>query len=107
MTSTSSTTPRSALYCRHGNCTQTPAKSRVWRAGRPNRRRSIWPGRSSTGIGSENAMTLQLAPGHQGSGMADEYENDEARLEAARRAVERWETEGGAQGNEQPVERTR
>jgi hypothetical protein len=51
-------------------------------------------------------MTLQLAPDRQGSVMADEYENDEARLEAARGAVERWETEGGARESEQSAERT-
>ena len=40
-----------------------------------------------------------------GSAMAEEFENYEARLTEARRAVERWEAEGGAREAEQPVER--
>jgi hypothetical protein len=51
-------------------------------------------------------MTLLLAVDRRGSAMAEEFENYEARLEAARRAVERWETEGGARETEHGKERT-
>ena len=37
--------------------------------------------------------------------MAEEFENYDARVAAARRAVERWEAEGGARETEQPAER--
>lgn len=50
-------------------------------------------------------MTLPLAIGRRSSAMAEEFENYEARLGEARRAVERWETEGGGQETEEPVER--
>lgn len=33
--------------------------------------------------------------------MAEEFENYDARIEEARRAVERWEAEGGARADEQ------
>lgn len=36
--------------------------------------------------------------------MAEEFENYEARLAEAHRAVERWETEGGSRATEHPVE---
>ncbi|HZU12078.1 MAG TPA: hypothetical protein VFB58_04495 [Chloroflexota bacterium] len=36
--------------------------------------------------------------------MAEEYENFAAREAEARRAVERWEAEGGSQEAEQPAE---
>ena len=51
-------------------------------------------------------MTRLLAAGHLETAMAEEFENYEARLAEARRAVERWEAEGGAQETEQPAERT-
>jgi hypothetical protein len=34
--------------------------------------------------------------------MAEEFENYEDRMAEARRAVERWEAEGGAQEDEEP-----
>jgi len=37
--------------------------------------------------------------------MAEEFENYEARLAEAHRAVERWETDGGARDTEQPAEK--
>lgn len=49
-------------------------------------------------------MTRPLALARRGSAMAEEYENFEAREAEARRAVERWEAEGGAQEAEQPAE---
>ena len=49
-------------------------------------------------------MTLPLVTGRLENAMAEEFENYEARLAEARRAVERWEAEGGAQETEQPVE---
>ena len=36
--------------------------------------------------------------------MAEEFENFEARMAEARRAVEHWEAEGGAQETVQPAE---
>ena len=50
-------------------------------------------------------MMPQLAAGRLETAMAEEFENDEARLAEARGAVERWEAEGGAGGTEQPAER--
>jgi hypothetical protein len=50
-------------------------------------------------------MTLLPAAGRQGSAMAEEFENYEARVEEARKAVERWEAEGGAQEQGHPAER--
>jgi hypothetical protein len=47
-------------------------------------------------------MTPLLARSRPGSAMAEEFENYEARLAEAHRAVERWETDGGAQDTEQP-----
>ena len=46
-------------------------------------------------------MTRPLAHARPGSAMAEEYENYEAREVEARRAVERWEAEGGAHEAEQ------
>ena len=51
-------------------------------------------------------MMPQLAAGYLETAMAEEFENYEARLAEARRAVERWEAEGGAQETEQPAEWT-
>ena len=50
-------------------------------------------------------MTLPLVTGRLENAMAEEFENYEARLAEAHRAVERWEAEGGARETEQPVER--
>ena len=50
-------------------------------------------------------MMPPLAPGRLENAMAEEFENFAARLAEARRAVERWEAEGGAQETGQPVER--
>ena len=51
-------------------------------------------------------MTRLLAAGRLETVMAEEFENYEARMAEARRAVERWEAEGGAGGTEQPAEWT-
>ena len=51
-------------------------------------------------------MMPQLAAGYLATAMAEEFENYEARLAEARRAVERWEAEGGAGESEQPAEWT-
>ena len=51
-------------------------------------------------------MMRPRALGHRTSAMAEEYQNYEAREAEARRAVERWEAEGGAQETEQPAEWT-
>ena len=51
-------------------------------------------------------MTPQLVVDRPENAMAEEFENYEARLAEARRAVERWEAEGGAQETEQPAEWT-
>lgn len=51
-------------------------------------------------------MTLPRAADRLETAMAEEFENYEARLAEARRAVERWEAEGGAGGTEHPTERT-
>lgn len=51
-------------------------------------------------------MTLPRAIGRRESAMAEEFENYEVRLAEARRAVERWETEGGARETEQSLKRT-
>ena len=50
-------------------------------------------------------MTPQLAVGRPENAMAEEFENYEARMAEARRAVERWEAEGGAEETEHPAER--
>jgi hypothetical protein len=50
-------------------------------------------------------MTPQLVADCLENAMAEEFENYGARLEEARRAVERWEAEGGARETEQPAER--
>ena len=49
-------------------------------------------------------MTPLLVAGRLEIAMAEEFENYEARLEAARRAVERWEEEGGAKETEHSAE---
>ena len=46
-------------------------------------------------------MTLLLGADRQENAMAEEYETFEARLAEARRAVERWDTGGGAQQTEE------
>lgn len=45
-----------------------------------------------------------LETARRGSAMAEDYENYAAREAEARRAVERWEAEGGAQEAQQPAE---
>ena len=50
-------------------------------------------------------MTLLLVDGRLERAMAEEFENYEARLAEAHRAVERWEAEGGAQEIEIPAKR--
>src|SRR5690349_23450550 len=49
-------------------------------------------------------MTQLRAVDRPGSAMAEEFENYEARLTEARRAVDRWEAEGGARESEHPAE---
>ena len=45
-------------------------------------------------------MTLRPANGRPEHAMAEEFENYEARMAEAHRAVERWEAEGGARESE-------
>lgn len=49
-------------------------------------------------------MTPQLVVNRLETAMAEEFENYEARMAEARRAVERWEAEGGAGESERPAE---
>jgi hypothetical protein len=52
-------------------------------------------------------MTPLPTVGLLGNAMAEEFENYEARMAEARRAVERWEADGGAGEVEQSVGPTR
>src|SRR5579884_1233768 len=106
MSSTPSTTRRSDRSWWHASGTQTRVSPRARRAGRRSRHGSIWLGRSSIGIVSGSGMTLLPVAGRPASAMAEEFENYEARLEEARRAVERWDAEGGEPATEHPADQT-